>query len=142
VGQNLKEQLVVSNDTRHLSSVREFISTLTRNSSLGAEDSNRVILAVDEAVSNIIEHGYEEHVEGTIEIEVESDDSKFQILIRDSGKSFNPTSLDMPDVIDHIRQGKKKGLGIFLMRQVMDEVRYLFQEGVRNELVLVKYINR
>ena len=42
--------------------------------------------------------------------------------------------------MDHVKQGKKKGLGIFLMRQIMDEVRYAFKDGIKNEVVLVKYI--
>ena len=41
---------------------------------------------------------------------------------------------------EHVKIGSKKGLGIFLMRQIMDEVRYQFKEGISNELLLVKYI--
>lgn len=138
----LQERLVVANDTRYLSEVRDFISRMTERSLLTPEDANRVILAVDEAISNIIEHAYEDHTEGTIEIEVVADTERFKVSIHDSGKLFNPTSVELPDIMEHVRKGKKKGLGIFLIRQIMDEVTYHYQEGVRNELVLSKYIRK
>lgn len=140
MGETLKDRLVVSNDTKHLMLVRDFVSRLIRQSRLAKEEENKVILAVDEAVTNIIEHGYDEGADGSIEIEVEADDEQFKIMIRDSGRVFNPESIPNPDMKDHVQRGHKKGLGIFLMRQIMDEVRYKFRDGVKNELTLVKFI--
>lgn len=140
MGETLKDRLVVSNDTKHLMLVRDFVSRLIRQSRLAKEEENKVILAVDEAVTNIIEHGYDEGADGSIEIEVEADDDQFKIMIRDSGRVFNPESIPNPDMKDHVQRGHKKGLGIFLMRQIMDEVRYKFRDGVKNELTLVKFI--
>ncbi len=140
MGETLKDRLVVSNDTKHLIVVREFVSRLIRQSRLGPADENKVILAVDEAVTNIIEHGYDEGAEGSIEIEVVAGEQQFKIVIRDTGRVFNPESVPDPDMKEHVQRGHKKGLGIFLMRQNMDEVRYTFRDGVKNELTLVKYI--
>ncbi|HEX7899925.1 MAG TPA: ATP-binding protein [Planctomycetota bacterium] len=140
MGETLKDRLVVSNDTKHLMLVRDFVSRLIRQSRLAKEEENKVILAVDEAVTNIIEHGYDEGADGSIEIEVEADDDQFKIMIRDSGRVFNPESIPNPDMKEHVTRGHKKGLGIFLMRQIMDEVRYKFRDGVKNELTLVKFI--
>jgi serine/threonine-protein kinase RsbW len=140
MGEILKDRLVVTNDTKHLIVVRDFISRLIRQSKLPREDENKVILAVDEAVTNIIEHGYDEGTEGSIEIEVEVDGNHFKVVIHDQGRLFNPESIPDPDMKDHVQKGYKKGLGIFLMRQIMDEVRYKFKDGVKNELTLVKYI--
>ena len=78
--------------------------------------------------------------EGSIEIEVEAGDQQFKIVIRDTGRIFNPESIPDPDMKEHVQRGHKKGLGIFLMRQIMDEVRYKFKDGVKNELTLVKFI--
>ena len=140
MGEGLKDKLVVSNDTKHLIVVRDFIARLIHQSRLAKDDENKVILAVDEAVSNIIEHGYDEGAEGTIELEVEADEGQFKIVVRDTGRLFNPESIPDPDMKEHVRKGQKKGLGIFLMRQIMDEVRYKFKDGVKNELTLVKFI--
>jgi serine/threonine-protein kinase RsbW len=132
MGETLKDRLVVSNDTKHLMLVRDFVSRLIRQSRLAKEEENKVI--------NIIEHGYDEGAEGSIEIEVEAGDAQFKIMIRDSGRVFNPESIPNPDMKEHVQRGHKKGLGIFLMRQIMDEVRYKFRDGVKNELTLVKFI--
>lgn len=140
MGEILRDRLVVTSDTKYLMLVRDFVSRLIRQSSLPYDEENKVILAVDEAVSNIIEHGYERGMEGSIEVEVEADDHQFKIIIRDTGKTFDPESIPDPDIGEHVASGKKRGLGIFLMRQIMDEVRYKFQDGVKNELTLVKYI--
>ncbi len=136
----IRDRLVVATDTKHLMLVRDFISRLVRRSALAEEDENKIILAVDEAVTNVIEHGYDDTTAGSIEIDVTVDASFFKIMIRDTGKLFNPTSAPSLDVHDHVRKGRKKGLGIFLMRQIMDEVRYTFRDGVKNELTMVKFI--
>ena len=140
MGEILKDRLIVSNDTKFLIVVRDFVSRLIRQSRMAKEEENKVILAVDEAVTNIIEHGYDEGAEGSIEIEVEVGGEQFKVIIRDTGRVFNPSSIPDPDMKEHVQKGHKKGLGIFLMRQIMDEVRYKFKDGVKNELTLVKFI--
>ncbi len=140
MGEIAKERLVISNETSQLLLVRDFMSRVIRQSRLPREDENRVVLAVDEAISNIIEHGYDPGARGTIEIEIESDAQQFKVVIRDMGRVFNPECLPNPDVVEHVRRGQKRGLGVYLMRQIMDEVRYKFKDGVKNELTLVKYI--
>jgi serine/threonine-protein kinase RsbW len=139
MGESLKDRLVVTNDTKYLIVVRDFVSRMIRQSRVTREDENKIILAVDEAVTNIIEHGYDQGVDGTIELEIESEESQFKVVIRDTGRVFNPESVPNPDMKEHLKAGRKKGLGLFLMRQIMDEVRYRYKDGVQNELTLVKY---
>ena len=55
--------------------------------------------------------------------------------------SSDPKTVPDVDIQEHVREGRKGGLGIFLIRRIMDEVRYAFQEGMHNELMLVKYID-
>lgn len=139
MGQPVKDRLVVTNDTKHLMVVREFVGRMVRLGSIVRDAENKIILAVDEAVTNIMEHGYDPGVEGTIEIEIETDDRHFKVVIRDNGRIFNPETVPNFDIQKHLKSGKKGGLGLFLMRQIMDEVRYRFEGGVRNELTLVKF---
>ncbi len=139
MGESLRDRLVVTNDTKYLIVVRDFVSRMIRQSRVTREDENKIILAVDEAVTNIIEHGYDQGVDGQIELEIESDPGQFKVVVRDSGRVFNPESVPNPDMKEHVKAGRKKGLGLFLMRQIMDEVRYRYKDGVQNELTLVKY---
>jgi len=136
---SLKDRLTVSNDTRHLLAVRDFISRMARHGGLAPEEVHKIVLAIDEAVTNIIEHGYNKGEQGTIELEADWEKDKFQVVIRDSARVFNPEAIPSPDMEEHVKAGRKKGLGLFLMRQIMDEVRYRYKDGVQNELTLVKY---
>ncbi len=134
-------KLRIKNDTQYLSHVREMLSSNIRKTDLSRKEENKVILAVDEAITNIMEHAYEDRLEGWIDIEITATEEKLRIVIQDSGKQFDPNVLENPDMLEHVEEGKKEGLGIFLMRQIMDEVRYRFKEGEKNEIRLVKFIN-
>ncbi len=140
MGKILKDRVVVTSDTKYLMMVRDFVGHMVRRSRLSDGEENKIILAVDEAVSNSIEHGYGNNPTGRIEIGVESDETRFQIVIRDYCKAFDPDTVPNPEMRDHVAAGKKRGRGILLMRQIMNEVRYEDQGGIRNELTLVKYI--
>ncbi len=136
---SFRRDLRVTSETKNLSVVRDFVSECATRSALPRTEMNKVILAVDEAVSNIMRHGYRGGP-GEIELVVEADPKRIAITILDSGTKFDPDRVQDPDMGEHIRQGRKSGLGIFLMRQIMDEVSYSFREGVRNQLRLVKYL--
>lgn len=138
------KEMVVPNDTKYLSDVRELVTSVLKSSLIEGKASNMIVLAVDEAIANIMEHATDNQLSSDIKIElsVKSDNEKFQVTIRDSGKRFDPTGLDEIDVRDHLKAGKKHGLGIFLIRQIMDEVRYTYKKDCTNELCMVKYVNR
>jgi len=144
MGKIIHREIVIPNDTRYLAEVRRVVKEVVGESDFPAEEMNRITLAVDEAVTNIMEHAYENDLEGELEIEMilEADNTRFEVVIRDSGKSFNPNDLDDPDLEEHVRAGRRRGLGIFLIRRIMDEVHYDYATGVRNELRMVKYARR
>jgi len=140
---HIHRELVASNDTRYLVRIREVVRETAQQAPFDERDVNRIVLAVDEAVSNIIEHAYDEPgQQGDIRVVLDADYNRFEVVIIDTGRQFDPAQIDVPDIAEHIRRGKKKGLGIFLMRQIMDEVKYTFVHGVRNELRMVKYVKR
>ena len=100
----------------------------------------KVVLAIDEALSNVIEHAYENRPRSdTIEVEVISTQKALTVTITDHGTHFNPSNIPDVNMEEHIKAQKKAGLGIFMIRQIMDEIEYTFKEGVRNTLRLVKY---
>lgn len=135
-----KNNLRIKNNTKYLAHVRDMLASSVRGTGLSKKEGKKVAVAVDEAITNIIEHAYENRKEGWIAVEVTATPDKLRITIEDSGKRFNPNLMEDPDVREHVDEGKKKGLGIFLMRQIMDEVQYRFTEENKNEICLVKYI--
>ena len=140
MGELIQDSIVVEAQTENLHKVREFMSRNVQASALSELDRNKVVLAVDEAVANIMRHAYSGAGSGEVQIAVSANEEKFEITILDSGSMFDPNDVKEPDMMEHVRLGKKSGLGIFLMRQIMDEVTYNFREGSRNRLHLVKYV--
>ncbi len=138
---SLHRELVAPNNTRNLSRIRAAVHEAAVASALPARDVPQVVLAVDEAVANIIEHAYDGSVEpGDIRITIDATRARFEVVISDAGREFDPGAVETPDIQEHVRRRQKDGLGVFLMRQVMDEVKYTFVQGIRNELRLVRYI--
>jgi len=95
-----------------------------------------VQLAVDEAVTNIIRHGYRGR-DGVIEVRCRVSAQDIVITIEDSAEPFDPLSVKEPELGDDVESRQIGGLGIFLMRKKMDQVTYEFRNG-KNVLTLRK----
>ncbi|HEY1406599.1 MAG TPA: ATP-binding protein [Spirochaetota bacterium] len=100
---------------------------------------NRVILSIDEAVSNIIRHGYAGSENGRIELELKCNGESITIILSDDAPPFNPLGYESPDVESHFDEGKSGGLGIDLYRRMMD-VSYEQRPSGGNRLIMKKEI--
>lgn len=138
--QILQDRLVVKSKTENLSTVREFISTQAERCGLKSQDIQKIVLAVDEACTNVIKHAYNFSPEGDIIIQIKCMPEKFVVSITDNGKHFNPNLVPEPNLQLFQKEKKKGGLGIFLMKRLMDEVYYRNLSDKRNQVELVKYI--
>ncbi len=134
----------IPNETSYLAAVREAVREVVLGSDFPDEELNRLTLAVDESVTNVMEHAYENDLEGEmfIEVALQATDLEFAACIRDWGAAFDPTAVPAPDLSAHVREGRRHGLGIFLIRQIMDEATYASDADGRNELKLVKRVAR
>jgi|SRR3989339_829295 len=136
---DIKDRLVINSELKHLKLARYFIFRILKKVNVTPSDENKIVLATDEALSNIVEHAYEFNKSGYIDINVEVNPRQFQIRIINGGRDFNMEKVKIKDIAEHIKEGKKRGLGIFLMRRIMDEVKYSFKNG-QNQLILIKYL--
>ena len=94
-------------------------------------------LALDEACSNVIDHGYEGEGKGSINIEISTEKSEFILKIEDTGKAFDPDCIPSPDLTSPLDLRCERGLGVFTMRRLMDRVEFSRSNG-KNCLLLVK----
>ncbi len=95
-------------------------------------------MAVDESLTNIIEHGFEfETADHQIELVCQTDPDHFLIIILDDGPAFNPLEHEAPDPNSPLDAREPGGWGIYFIRRLMDDVQYE-RDGDRNKLVLVK----
>ncbi len=123
-------------DARWLAAIRALVEQSCLLTGFAEEVTYRVKLAVDEACTNIIRHGYH-HRSGSITLEVALTDGSTTFTLRDRGKPFSPEGQsDLP------RELKPGGLGMPLIQQVMDEVEYSRTREGENLLRMVKRLGR
>lgn len=122
-----------------LAEMREFVRQAAEDMGMSEGEAYAVQLAVDEACTNIIEHACGGECEEQIEITCTDADDRLTILIRDHGKPFDPAAVPAPDLEANLDERPVGGLGMFLMRRLMDEVRYERLGESGNLLTLIKH---
>ncbi len=128
-------ELRIDGVLENLSLISVFISDSMIASGLDARKIFEVQLAVDEACTNIIKHGYANEA-GTIDIICCMMDGEFVVVIKDEGKHFDPMSVQPPDLNASLEERQIGGLGVHLIKSMMDEVRYEFIDE-KNVLTMV-----
>lgn len=103
------------------------------------EATYAVRLACEEVVVNIIHYAYTEDTDSYLAVSVSKEKDMLRIAFRDGGIPFDPTAKETPDTDAAPEERAIGGLGIFLVRRVMDEVRYTYRKG-ENRLLLIKHI--
>lgn len=134
--------LNVPSSTENLAMIRDFVASIGVKAGFDEDETARITLAVDEACANVIEHAYsseETHVV-TIRARLDSQDLVFDII--DNGRGFVAEQIGELEVEELIRRRKSGGLGLRLIRAIMDEVNYQITPGEKNELRMVKRLHR
>lgn len=129
--------LSVEATTKNLLKVREFIAHHAKSEGFSSQTVSDLCLATDEALTNIIKHAYKNDASKKISIELEFDDEKVCISLKDKGESFNRNTYKKPDIRDQIKKKKRGGMGVYLIHQLMDKVQYVTDSAV-NEIRLCK----
>jgi len=132
-------ELKIPSNTKYLSVARDFISDAAHKFGFDEETVNKIVLAVDEACSNIIKHAYHYAEDKSIELSIFAKNNTFEIVIIDHGDSFNPATIKPPQIPDYIQHYNKGGLGMYLMRSLVDKIEYDMDPGNKNLVRLVKY---
>jgi serine/threonine-protein kinase RsbW len=121
-----------------LSSISEFIESETQAVGFNESEVYQVQLALDEACSNIIEHGYGGEGIGSIIIETNPINSGIEILVEDNANAFDPEAIPEPRVGVPLEELGSRGAGLFLMKKLMDEVHFEFAPEGGTILKMVK----
>jgi serine phosphatase RsbU (regulator of sigma subunit)/anti-sigma regulatory factor (Ser/Thr protein kinase)/TolA-binding protein len=133
----INEEIKVPAQIDYLGDLRNFVTKAGRKHNFPATVVNAFKLCIDEAATNIIKHAYRDW-EGMITLRVIVKKNSMTVVLIDQGKYFDPSRVADPDLNRYVDIGKKGGLGIFIMRKLLDEIDYHHtEEG--NELRLTKY---
>jgi serine/threonine-protein kinase RsbW len=123
---------------QNLGKIGDYVGKAAEDAGLDESGIYAVQLAVDEACTNIIEHAYGGEGIGDITISTQISDEGLTIKLYDLGKPFDPESVPVPQTDLPLEEIKPRGLGLYLMRKVMDDVSFEFSPNNGNTCVLLK----
>jgi len=134
------ESITVPATLDSLARISDFITDATARVGLDEHTAWQVQLAVDEAATNIIQHGYDAEAPGEIELQWRVENDRLVVTLRDSGRRFNPDNIPAPDITSPLEERQAGGLGLYLMGQLMDAVEFTFGDPRGNYLTMSKQI--
>ena len=136
----LSETLTLKNDVRETAKLSSFMKSITEKLELDKSLARQLRLAVEEAVVNVIDYAYPVGIEGDVTIKVMSDNRCLKVIIVDSGVAFDPTAKEKTDITLSAEERQIGGLGILLVRELMDTINYERTDG-QNILTLMKLLS-
>jgi serine/threonine-protein kinase RsbW len=133
----------------YLAHIRVIVGDLARKVGFDEDEAAKIEMAVDEACSNVVKHAYSpdkkwcwQHRDPEIRLDVRTEGRRLVIEINDHGQRFDFANYRPVDIEDRLREMKRNGYGIFIMRNFMDEVQYNSNDQTGNTLRMVKYLKK
>jgi len=134
------ETIYLESSLANLAKARNFISKMAKACGANDEDITKIEISCDEWSANIIEHSLGHDTERGFTIQCVKNGNKFIIVYEHEGEKFNPIEQERIDINDHFSTLKERGLGLYIMREMMDEIHYEYVKNTTNRLTLVKYL--
>lgn len=118
--------------------VTEFVDELLEKMGCSRKSMTQINIALDELFSNICNYAYGDRVgNATIRLRKLEDKNAVELTLEDEGAPFNPLKVEEPDITLSLAERGIGGLGIFMVRKTMDDIRYAYENG-RNILTIIK----
>ena len=136
-GQSIKRSIILSNDVQEVPQLADFIDEFCESCGIDMSTTMSLNLAIEEAVVNVMDYAYPAGTVGDVHIDAQYDDGQLTFVIRDKGTPFDPTKAKDVDTTLSAEQRPIGGLGIHLVRTIMDEIKYSYVDG-QNVLTLRK----
>ena len=137
----MQHSITLTNDIQQVPQLADFVDMVCEEAGMDMAIAIQMNLAMEEAVVNVMDYAYPAGTVGDVTIEAESDDDQLQFTIIDSGTPFDPTAKEEVDTTLSAEERPIGGLGIHLVRQLMDSINYERIDG-KNILTLRKKIDK
>lgn len=137
-----KNKIYLEADLMNLSKAREFIAEKAKEAGASESDITKIEISCDEWNANIIEHSLGSNSGKGFTIECRKEGNKFIVVYEHEGERFNPIEQEVVDIDEHFSESKERGLGLFIMREMMDEIHYEYINNRINRLTLVKCLRQ
>ena len=136
----MEKKLVIKNDISEISKLATFIGELSEELDFTPELNFNLNLVLEEAISNVILYAYGNETQKDISLVAYLSDNNLVFVLTDSGTEFDPTKVPDADVTLSAEEREIGGLGIYLIRQIMNTVEYQRIDG-KNVLTMRKELN-
>ena len=133
----LQRCITLPNDVHQLPQLADFVDGVCEDMGFDASTTMQMNLAIEEAVVNVMNYAYPPGTKGDVQIEAQANDVRLKFVICDRGTPFDPTAKEVVDTTLSVEERPIGGLGIHLVRQLMDSINYERLDG-QNILTLRK----
>ncbi|MBP5483118.1 MAG: ATP-binding protein [Bacteroidales bacterium] len=138
VSEETERHLILHNDIQQIPQLADFVEAVADAAKLDVALTMSINLALEEAVSNVIMYAYPKGSDGLVDIEAIVRKDSLQFIVSDNGIPFDPTAAPEADISLNLDERPIGGLGIFLVRNIMDEVTYTRSDDGKNILTMTK----
>ena len=136
------KELVIAADRNNLLKVQSFIDEQLEDAGCPMLTQIAIDVAVEELFVNIASYAYDQEIGvAVVQVEMLDDPLSVEITFIDNGKQYDPLAKPDPDITLGVKERKKGGLGIYMVKNSMDDMRYEYKEG-KNILTIKKKLNR
>ncbi len=136
-----QSHITLPNDVQATTELGMFVDEVCENVGFDMSTTFKLNLAIEEAVVNVMSYAYPAGTKGDVDIDAEADDEQLKFVISDSGTPFDPTQKGEVDTTLSAEDRSIGGLGIHLIRQIMDTINYERVDG-KNVLTLRKKLTK
>ena len=119
----------ISNELHDLASLMNASTNFLEDNGVDAQAVYRINLALEEMITNIIKHGYDDYDSHEINVSIEILENEITGVIEDDGHEFNPLKLEKKPGAASLAEHKIGGLGIHLIRELLDQIAYRRENG-------------
>jgi len=138
-----KYSIKVNAKPENIEKIANFVEKNLKNIKIHKDALEEILISIDEAISNVIQHSYTGSQNGYIRLILTITKKKVEVSIFDKGSIFEPNKIPSPNFSKNLNDRSLGGLGVFLMKKFMDEVTFTFKNKVdkkENELKMIKYL--
>lgn len=133
-----ERHIILHNDIQQIPQLAEFVEAVADLAHLDVGLTMSLNLALEEAVSNVIMYAYPKGSDGLVDVEAIVRKDSLEFILSDNGTPFDPTAAPEADITLDVEDRPIGGLGIFLVRNIMDEVKYTRSDDGKNILSMTK----
>ncbi len=134
----MKYTLKIICSKSQLRDIRSFTEKILREHQMDELERSSVVLAIDEVCANLIIHGHHEQSRDELKLQIDVKPSKVVFDIMDTSAIFDINNYETPQLEDIIRKQRKGGLGLMLVKKIMDDIK-IFSRGKYNVCQLTKF---